>query len=110
MTTRSQAIVRYSAPAASNTVIYTCPQSEIALIKETRLTFVTTVAMSWQVWVAIPVVGTYVIISAGSTSVDENVSVTSWLVLEPGDQIAFFNSAGSANVWISGALLPLASQ
>ena len=110
MTTRSVVLAAQTVLELAWTTVYTCPQSEITLIKETRLTFVTPVAMSWQVWVAIPVVGTYVIISAGSTSVDENVSVTSWLVLEPGDQIAFFNSAGSANVWISGALLPLASQ
>lgn len=95
--------VATSNPGATTNVIYTCPAGVTAILKWIQ---VSTSAGS-------PGQGIFAVRSGGITvrlldrpwGSAEILSLATWIVLEPGDQLTVFVSSGELKFWFSGTEL-----
>jgi hypothetical protein len=110
VTTRSTVLFAENLSAGTNLVLFTCPVNIVTLFKSFHA--FTNLGTSGQLYLKVsrPSNGALAWLLTSLVTTPEALTWEGWVALEPGDQVLIDVTGGSANVWGSGAFLPLGSQ
>jgi hypothetical protein len=106
MTTRSTKLFGGTIANTGSTILYTCPEGEVALFKSCGFAQPGATATDFSAWVGAGDGSAAITFRTGTLESNKFDWWEGWIVLEPGDQIAVYVNQPGLQVWASGALLP----